>query len=117
MKFRTTKKAVMSHNAAIIKVSYCGLQTLLNYESPDAYTTRREGWGADIYDMSHIRNGVVIVTGYAPFGNYNASYDLCERFEERARNVLEKYRRSYDYKGLKSELEKLQAEFIDEVLK
>ena len=56
----------------IICVPYCGLQNLLNYESPVAYTARREGWAADIYDMG---GGVAIVTGYTPFGNIRPYYE------------------------------------------
>ena len=66
MKFKTTQKEIKANYNTIICVPYCGLQNLLNYESPVAYTVRREGWAADIYDMG---GGVAIVTGYAPFGN------------------------------------------------
>ena len=51
MKFKTTQKAIKANYNTIICVPYCGLQNLLNYESPVAYTERREGWAADIYDM------------------------------------------------------------------
>lgn len=64
MKFKTTQKAIRANYNKIICVPYCGLQTLLNYENPVAYTIRHEGWAADIYDMG---GGVAIVTGYAPF--------------------------------------------------
>lgn len=78
MKFKTTQKAIWANYNKIICVPYCGLQNLLNYESPVAYTVRREGWAADIYDMG---GGVAIVTGYAPFGNIRPSYELRERYE------------------------------------
>lgn len=65
MKFKTTQKEIRANYNKIICVPYCGLQILLNYESPVAYTVRREGWAADIYDMG---GGIAIVTGYAPFG-------------------------------------------------
>ena len=53
MKFKTTQKAIKANYNTIICVPYCGLQNLLNYESPVAYTERREGWAADIYDMGY----------------------------------------------------------------
>lgn len=81
MKFKTTQKAIKANYNTIICVPYCGLQNLLNYESPVAYTERREGWAADIYDMG---GGVAIVTGYAPFGNVRPSYELRERYETQA---------------------------------
>lgn len=46
MKFKTTQKEIRSNYPTVISVPYCGLQNLLNYESPVAYTVRREGWGA-----------------------------------------------------------------------
>ena len=51
MKFKTTQKEIRANYNKIICVPYCGLQNLLNYEIPVAYTVRREGWAADIYDM------------------------------------------------------------------
>lgn len=46
MKFKTTQKAIKANYNTIICVPYCGLQNLLNYEIPVAYTVRREGWAA-----------------------------------------------------------------------
>lgn len=105
MKFRTTQKAIRANYNKIICVPYCGLQNLLNYESPVAYTVRREGWGADIYDMG---GGVAIVTGYAPFGNIRPSYELRERYEKQA----EKIRYEYNYDRQRESLKSLATEFI-----
>lgn len=93
MKFKTTQKEIRANYNKIICVPYCGLQTLLNYESPVAYTVRREGWAADIYDMS---GGVAIVTGYAPFGNIRPSYELRERYEKQAEKIRYDYNLSYE---------------------
>lgn len=110
MKFRATQKEIKAKFNTIICVPYCGLQTLLNYESPIAYTERREGWSADIYNMG---GGVAIVTGYAPFGNIRPSYEVVERYE----NVAKKVR--YDYflkwEEQREQLKTLQREFIAEV--
>lgn len=43
MKFKTTQKAIKANYNTIICVPYCGLQNLLNYESPVAYTARVRG--------------------------------------------------------------------------
>lgn len=77
-KFKTTQKAIKASYSTIISVPYCKLQSLLSYESPVAYTVRREGWAADVYDMG---GGVAIATGYAPFGNVRPSYELLRRYE------------------------------------
>lgn len=107
MKFRTTQKAIRANYNKIICVPYCGLQNLLNYESPVAYTVRREGWAADIYDMG---SGVAIVTGYAPFGNVRPSYELRERYEKQA----EKIRYEYSYDRQRESLKSLARDFIKE---
>ena len=108
MKYRTTQKEIRSGFNTVIRVPYCGLQSVLKLESPIAYTVRREGWGADIYDVG---NGVAIVTGYAPFGNYKPSYEVRQMYENLARRVLN----GYPYKEAKEELRHLIDDFIDEV--
>lgn len=65
MKHKTTEKAIEQNYYKIIKVGYCNLQYLLQYEEPVAYTSGVYGWNADVYDFGNI----AIVTGYRPFGN------------------------------------------------
>ena len=110
MKFKTTQKAIRVNYNTIICIPYCGLQNLLNYENPVAYTSRREGWGADIYDMG---GGVAIVTGYAPFGNVRPSYELLERYERTAEKI--RYDYSVSYEEQKNNMHQLQRAFIREV--
>lgn len=112
MKFKTTQKAIWAHYNTIICIPYCGLQNLLNYESPVAYTERREGWAADIYDMG---GGVAIVTGYAPFGSVRPSYELRERYEKQAEIIRDMYRYSTKLNDTRNRLRELQAAFIEEV--
>lgn len=109
MKFKTTQKEIRANYNKIICVPYCGLQTLLNYESPVAYTVRREGWAADIYDMG---GGVAIVTGYAPFGAIRPSYELRERYEKQAEKIRYDYSLSYDQQ--QESLKSLARDFIKE---
>ena len=87
MKYKTTQKAVYRDFGNVLQVGYCNLQHLLSGISPDAYTTRIEGWAADVYMFGR----VAIVTGYAPFGNVVPSYDLCRAYDDRARAICEKY--------------------------
>lgn len=108
MKFRTTQKEIRANYNKIICIPYCGLQNLLRYESPVAYTVRREGWAADIYDMG---GGVAIVTGYAPFGNIRPSYELREQYEKQAEKIYYEY--SYDRR--RESLKSLARNFIKEV--
>lgn len=110
MKFKTTQKAIKTNYNTIICIPYCGLQNLLNYESPVAYTVRREGWAADIYDMG---GGVAIVTGYAPFGNIRPFYELRERYETDAEKI--RYNYSLAWEEQREQLKQLAKAFIEEV--
>lgn len=110
MKFKTTQKAIKANYNKIICVPYCGLQNLLNYESPVAYTARREGWAADIYDMG---GGVAIVTGYTPFGNIRPYYELRERYETDAEKI--RYNYSLAWEEQREQLKQLARAFIEEV--
>lgn len=109
MKFKTTKRDIMANYGSVIKVGYCDLQNLLNYESPIAYTTGVYGWNADIYDFG----GAVIVTGYRPFGNIRPDYEIINRYETEAENIYNNYK----YDDSVGALKDLQKKFIAEMLK
>lgn len=87
MKVKVTRKEIKENYKNIINVSYCNLQYLLKAAniSPAYYCTRAEGWACDIYV---INDEIVIVTGYAPFGNIKSSFDLCEKYEKKAQKLL-----------------------------
>ena len=112
MKFRVTQKEIKANFDKIISVPYCSLQNLLFWESPVAYTTRREGWAADIYDMG---GGVAIVTGYAPFGNIRPACELRERYEKQAESI--RYSYSIAWEEHREKLRQLANEFIKEAIK
>ena len=108
MKFRTTRKAVKETNNTILKVNYCGLQNLLRFEEPEAYTEGVYGWNADIYDFGNF----VIVTGYRPFGNYE-NYRVVNEFEEKA---IELQRELYgDWRAEQQAMAELVDDFISAI--
>ena len=107
MKYKTTRKAIKDMYRTIIKVGDCRLQHLLIYAEPFAYITRKEGWAADVYELAP---GVALVTGYAPFGNIEIGWDICRRYEEKARKILHG-----GYQEQPERLRKLMDEFIEEV--
>ena len=112
MKFRVTQKEIKANFDKIISVPYCSLQNLLCWKSPVAYTARREGWAADIYDMGE---GVAIVTGYAPFGNIRPAYEFRGRYETQAAAIRYNYRLSWEEQ--REKLQQLAKEFIAVVTK
>ena len=111
MKFKTTQKAIKNNYSNIICVPYCGLQSLLNYKNPIAYTTRVEGWGADIYEVN---NNTVIVTGYAPFGKIKPAYETRKKYETAAEKILYDY--SINFEDRTKQLNNLLNDFINEVI-
>lgn len=110
MKYKTTKKEVMQGYTNIICVGYCSLQQLLNYENPVAYTARREGWAADVYQAD---SNTAIITGYAPFGNIRPGYDVCKKYEHAAEKI--RYDNSISYEEQRQQLQTLLHEFVKEV--
>ncbi len=110
MKFKTTKKAINAGYYNRICIGYCNIQYMLQYKSPIAYTSRVEGWAADIYEISP---NTVIITGYAPFGNIRPAYEVQERYNNQAREIVGNWDLSIDEK--KSALNELLAAFVKEV--
>lgn len=107
MKFHTTQKAIRNNYFNVIRIGYCDLQHLLTYKRPIAYTTRTEGWGCDIYEYNC---NTVIATGYAPFGNIKPSYELTRKYDDKARELINKA-------GYNPDVEKCLNELLDEYIK
>ena len=107
MKFKTTKKAMRENYDTILKIGYCNIQNLLQYENPIAYSTRAEGWACDYYEVGN----VLISTGYAPIGE-SVPYDLQMEYNKKAGNL---YHKNYETK--KRLLKELLIQFVDEATK
>ena len=110
MKVQTTKKAVKNNYSKIIRIGYCDLQTLLSLEEPFAYTAGVYGWNANIYDL----NGIALVTGYRIFGEISPSWELIEKYEQKAKEVIDLI---YNYEERKEALKTLIDSFLEEVIK
>lgn len=80
----TTQKAIRQNYKNVIAISNGRAQFLLQYMSPEACTTRREGWASDVYVINH---DTVISTGYKPFGNIKPSFDLLDYYNDKARKI------------------------------
>lgn len=111
MKIKTSKRIINRNYKFVIPVGYCLLQYLLSEEKPIAYITRAEGWACDIYEFGN----VVITTGYSPFGNTPADYDVTEKYENLAKQIVEN--ESLTHVDKKESLDKLIKEFISETIK
>lgn len=110
MKYKTTQKEIRANYPIIISASYCSLQHLLKFREPQAYTVRREGWAADVYDLG---GGIALTTGYAPFGTIKADYDICQTYDNRAAEVLKS--RSADGNGCRKALDNMISDFVGDL--
>ncbi len=93
----------------LFAVSYCSLQHLLHYEREIAYTTRSEGWGADIYQFG----STAIVTGYAPFGNVRPSYELNKKYDDMAMEIVNSWGKD-SFTDKKAKCKELIEEYLKE---
>lgn len=110
MKFKTTQKAVKEGYRNIVEIGYCGLQHLLYYKNPVAYTCGVYGWNADIYDIG---GGVAICTGYRPFGDIRVDYELVKEYDNKAREII--HNTKFDGNP-REKIDELLDEFIEKVL-
>ena len=110
MKFETTKKRMRDNYHTILSLGYCKLQTLLNYESPIAYSHGVYGWSCDYY----VIDNVLISTGYSPIGQ-DVDSKLVKEYEQKAEDVRTKH---YDDRSIQIdvELNKLLKEFIQKAI-
>lgn len=110
-KIKVSQKTIKEGWKNVICIGYCNIQYLLYYMDADFFTARREGWGADIYKIDY---NTAIVTGYAPFGNIRPDYDLQQKYDRLAREVVCNNALSFDKQ--KEELRELLEQFVAEVL-
>lgn len=89
MKLRAAKKEF--RNERVLKIGYCGIQYLLRYKDPFAYSSGVYGWSCDYYNI----DGVIISTGYRPIGE-SLDYDIIEKYENQARKIVNDYNLSYE---------------------
>lgn len=105
------KKDVINSYYNVICVGYCNLQYLLKCKDAKMYNSGVYGWNAWIY---HINNNTCIVTGYRPFGNIRPKHELITKYEEIAKDIVNKTHLHWNDKN--KLLNKLLNEFIDEVI-
>ena len=94
MKLQATKKQMRNGYRAIIGISYCSAQALLNHENAIAYSAGVNGWACDYYTVS----GVLISTGYSHLANKNActSYEMVKDYEDKARAINSDYSKTWE---------------------
>ena len=114
MKLKTTRKEIKNKVPSdyIWQVSYCGMQNLLYYQSPIAYTSGVYGWNFDLYDVG----GVYFTTGYRNMIGKQIDYDLLRKYETQAQEIINSWDK-YEYDEKKDLVNNLLKEFIKELYK
>ena len=107
MKCKTTKKEVTRNYSTILKVGYCDLQNLLNYENAFAYSAGASGWACDYYDV----NGACISTGYAPIG-VSVDYEIRKKYDTLSEKIRYDYSKTWEQQ--RDEIKELLKQFIKE---
>ena len=113
MKFKASKKELREGYYRIIGVGYCNAQHLLQYQNPNSYCVRAEGWACDNYDV----NGVLISTGYSYINSKNTLHDyaMIREYDEKAREIVNDYNMKWEEK--KVQVDNLLNEFISKCIK
>lgn len=112
MKIKVSQKQIKENYKNIICVGYCDLWHLLRGQEERFYTSGINGWNADIYQINY---NTVIVTGYRPFGNINTNYKINNKYEERAREILNNH--NIEYNKRINKINKLLEKYIKELIK
>lgn len=111
MKFKITRKEI-KENYRAINVPYCELQSLLHYRSPIAYNAGTFGWNYDMYDFTRdFSTNICICTGYRGYPGISVAHDIYTKYEETAKEIIN----TMPYREVKSKLDDLIHEFLDEI--
>lgn len=106
MKYKTTRKAIVSGACNVKCAGYCDLQCLLRNHTPIAYTSGVYGWNFDVYDVY----GVTICTGYR--GMPGPRLEKISEYEEKARAIFDRTDK-LPYEEKQAAVENLLKEFCE----
>ena len=106
MKYKTTAKAIREFSDNPVSIGYCDASYLLQYHSPNAYTSGVYGWNFDVYEVY----GVTICTGYR--GMVGRRAKNVEEYESKARAISCDW--SIPYETRKEKIEQLLKEFCEQ---
>lgn len=105
MKIRATRKEFRNSN--VLKVGYCKLQNLLQYENAFAYSAGVNGWNCDYYELNNFN--LIISTGYRPHGK-DSDPEVLKHYDNTAYNIASSNVLSYEEK--KTLIQNLLKDFI-----
>ena len=103
----TTTRAIKKSFKTILHVD--GLEVILQYKNPFAYSTRFGTWVCDYYDI----NNVCLCVGYNPISK-KVQYDICKKYSDLFRVYC---KNEIDHKKRIEYIDNLLSDFLNEVLK
>lgn len=106
MKFKTTRKAIVSGSGRLVYAPYAELQDLLRGHDAIAYTAGVYGWNFDVYEIGNL----TICTGYRGMPGRRANN--IEKYEKQARKIWDQYEKTWDER--REEVERLLTEFCEQ---
>ena len=110
MLLQVRKKDILNSSEKVLKVGYCQLQSLLNYENRFGYSSSNvNGWSCDYYKIDN----VIISTGYNPIGD-TVKYEVVKRYELQAEKITNDYKLSYEER--KQKVTELLHDFMNEAI-
>lgn len=87
MKYKIGKRE-MCRNNVVINIGNGNLQNLLRGKSPEAYSTRIEGWACDYY---RIPRNIVLCDGYDTCGRNIITSEEREFWDKKAERIWNNY--------------------------
>ena len=110
---KITRKEIINNFNKVYCVGYCELQHLLRTSNKVGYNSGIYGWNYDIFSLDN--GNVAICTGYRGMPGVRIDYNITEKYEAKARVIIEDYSTSYETRQKK--IEKLVKKFIEEIQK
>lgn len=116
MKKETTRAFLTGFYDHVFRAGYCDLQNIYRYEEPRFYNHGVYGWNFDVF-TDHTENGesVAITTGYRNMTGKLIPYDIIEKYNSKARKILE-VPFSTPFEETQKQLEENRRAFIAELM-
>ena len=108
MKKRITMKAVVNDYKKVYRCGYCDLQNIFYGIEADYYNAGVYGWNCDIYEIGN----TAITTGYRNMRGERIPYEMIERYDKAAREIITDMWIDTNYKN---RLEELRRDFLGEL--
>lgn len=108
MKIKTAMTDITRGWKKVYRTGYCDLQNIFFGVEPNYYNAGLYGWNCDIYETEK----AYITTGYRNMRGDRIPYDLIERYDKAAREIIKDM---WTDKNYRNRLEELRRDFLGEL--